>query len=170
MHFFSGFSLKGEEILFEAYLNKSDYTVAGFSKGAIEAVEFAKTSTMRIDTLQLISPAYFMEKSDAFKRAQLHYFQKDPDSYIETFLKNVAWPGNRDLSPFVVPEQAEALEKLLTYHWSDETLEVVANRGIQIEVYLGGRDKIIDPAGAERFFKPYATIYTIKNGGHILDG
>jgi pimeloyl-ACP methyl ester carboxylesterase len=170
MRFFSGFSLRGEEVLFEGYLQNSAYAVAGFSRGAIEAFEYVLQTNKRIDTLQLISPAFFMDKSDAFKRTQLHYYRKDADAYIETFLANVASPATRDLAPFLAPEPPEALEGLLYYRWSREKLQVVVDRGVEIELYLGGRDRIIEPDEAERFFKPYATVYIIKQGGHILDG
>ena len=170
MRFFSGFSLQGEEVLFDALLRKRDYTVAGFSKGAIEAFEFALESKERIDTLQLISPAFFMDKEETFKRAQLHYYRKDPHAYIDLFLQNVAYPSKQDLRSFLVPDSIEALDKLLHYHWSAEALQELRDRGIETEVYLGGRDKIIDSETAEAFFKPYATVYFIKEGGHILDG
>ena len=170
MRFFSGFSLRGEESLFEGYLQKSDYTVAGFSKGAIDAFEYALSSGERIDTLQLISPAFFMEKGEAFKRAQIHYFQKNPEAYIEQFLQNCVWPSARDLHPFLRPGTREELEKLLNYRWPEEGLQELRDRGIRIELFLGGRDKIIDSTQAEAFFKPYATVYFIKEGGHILNG
>ncbi len=170
MRFYSGFSLQGEAELFADYLRPGRYTVAGFSKGAIEALRFAYESEERVDLLQLISPAFFMDKSSAFKRAQLHYFRKDPQGYIERFLGNVAYPGRSDLYRYLEPEGIEALQMLLSFDWPQEWLEEIVSRGTQIELYLGMRDKIIDPVAARAYFLPYATVYTIKEGGHILDG
>jgi len=36
--YFNGFSLQNEEILFQEYLEKSDFVVSGFSYGAIKAL------------------------------------------------------------------------------------------------------------------------------------
>ena len=47
-------------------------------------------------------------------------------------------------------------------------LEKVISRGTRIEVFLGADDKIIDSKEAYEFFKEYATVYFIKNKGHIL--
>ena len=170
MRFFSGFSLRGEEALFGEYLYDDDYTVAGFSKGAIDAMHHALQSSSRIERLQLFSPAYFVEKSPAFKRVQLHYFRKDPEGYLATFLQNASYPSGVDLRPYLQPEGIEALERLLQFAWAKEDLQRLVDRGISIEVYLGGCDKIIDPHAAKRHFLPYATCYFIKEGGHILNG
>ena len=37
-----------------------------------------------------------------------------------------------------------------------------------IEVFLGGKDKIIDVAKTKAFFQEFATVVMIKNAGHIL--
>lgn len=67
MRYFSGFCFQNEEALFEPYLIKSDFTVAGFSYGAIKAMEYAFTCKTRIDTLQLFSPAFFKIKMQNLK-------------------------------------------------------------------------------------------------------
>jgi hypothetical protein len=41
-------------------------------------------------------------------------------------------------------------------------------RGINIEVYLGGEDKIIDVTGAREFFLEVATVTYIKDANHFL--
>nr|WP_275856258.1 hypothetical protein [Sulfurimonas sp. MAG313] len=74
MKFYSGFSLSNDEILFKDYLKYSDYTVAGFSYGAIKAFEMALTSKTRIDTLQLFSPAFFQEKKRKIQAYAKHVF------------------------------------------------------------------------------------------------
>ena len=170
MRFFSGFSLQNEAVLFADYLRDEVYTVAGFSKGAIEAFRFVLDTKERVDRLQLLSPAFFPDKDEAFKRAQLYYFCKDPAKYIDTFLTNIAYPVKRDLHAFVQPEGEDVLKMLLQFPWPAEQLSEIVQRGVEIEVYLGERDRIIDVKKAYDYFLPYATIYFFKGKGHILDG
>ena len=49
-----------------------------------------------------------------------------------------------------------------------EKLKELKDRGIEIEVYLGENDKIINSLHVKSFFQEFATIYYIKNVGHIL--
>ena len=170
MRFFSGFSLHEEAELFSGYLTQSAYTVAGFSKGAIDALEYCVAAEERIDLLQLISPAFFLDREAQFKEKQLEAFRKNSILYLKQFLRNIAYPLKKDLTPYLAPEGEDALQRLLDYPWEKEKLQTLKARGIRMEVYLGGRDKIIDPIAAMAYFKPYATVYFIKEGGHILDG
>lgn len=167
MRFFSGFSLQGDRHFFEPYLKKSDYTVAGFSYGAIKAAHFAAESTDRIDTLQLFSPAFFQTKKESFKRLQMGGYLKDPDGYLEAFLANCFAP-----CPMQAVEEgehdADALHELLYFEWDETLMERIRAKGIRIEVYLGLEDKIIDVAGAREFFIPYATVTSIKRANHFL--
>ncbi|MDD5212284.1 MAG: alpha/beta hydrolase, partial [Sulfuricurvum sp.] len=78
MTFYSGFSLINDQRFFDAYLVESDYTVAGFSYGAIKAARHAANSTSRIDTLQLFSPAFFQTAKGSFKRLQFASFISVP--------------------------------------------------------------------------------------------
>jgi predicted esterase len=82
MIYFSGFCFQNEQILFENFLLKNDFTVAGFSYGAIRAFEYALKNRHRIDTLQLFSPAFFQDKSESFKKLQLLAFQKNNNKLI----------------------------------------------------------------------------------------
>ncbi|WP_238593468.1 hypothetical protein [Sulfurospirillum diekertiae] len=79
MKFFSGFCLANEQELFSSYLNQSDFTVAGFSYGAIKAFEYTLTCKERIDTLQLFSPAFFEDKDAKFKKLQTLSFSKNSE-------------------------------------------------------------------------------------------
>jgi len=102
MIFFSGFSLKNEEELFYDYLKnvkENPYVVAGFSYGAIKALEYTANSSERIDRLILISPAWFCNKSKAFVKTQLLYYKKDANAYIKAFLKNIAYPSKQIYCP-----------------------------------------------------------------------
>jgi pimeloyl-ACP methyl ester carboxylesterase len=166
--YFNGFSLYGEEKLFEAYLDKSDFTIAGFSYGAQSAFEYAYHSEMRIEKLILLSPAFFQNEKKSFIRVQLRYFEQDKQAYVEQFLANVAHPSSVDLSAYLNTGTKEELESLLTYRWSSEKITELLERGTKIEVYLGGRDKIIKGDAAFSFFSALTTSYLIKDAGHLL--
>ena len=86
--YFSGFCLKNEDELFDEYLIKNDFTISGFSYGAIKAFEYALVTQKRIDKLQLLSPAFFNDKDTKYKRMQLMFFKKDNKTYCENFLNN----------------------------------------------------------------------------------
>lgn len=167
-NYFSGFCFKNESEIFSEYLESNDFTVCGFSYGAIKAFEEVLNSNLRVDKLQLFSPAFFQNYDDKFKRTQLMYFKKDANAYVETFLSNVINPSNLDISKYFELGTFEQLEELLNYNWSEEKLQKVLNKGVKIEVYLGEVDKIIDSSKVKDFFKNYATVYYIKEKGHLL--
>lgn len=167
-NYFSGFCFKNESELFSEYLESNDFTICGFSYGAIKAFEEVLNSDLRVDKLQLFSPAFFQNYDDKFKRTQVMYFKKDANTYVETFLSNVINPSNLDISKYFELGTFEQLEELLNYNWSEKKLQEVVDKGVKIEVYLGGVDKIIDPSKVKDFFKNYATVYYIKEKGHLL--
>ncbi len=166
--FFSGFCFKNEEELFDEYIIKNDFTVAGFSCGAIQAFNEVLNSNQRVDKLQLFSPAFFQTQDKKYVRLQLIFFNKDPKSYCENFLKNVAYPKELELEKYFELGTYEELEELLTFKWNEEDIQKVLDKGTKIEVYLGSEDKIIDASLAKDFFRNYATVYYINNKGHIL--
>ncbi len=168
MKFFSGFCFQGEEVLFDEYLEYSDFCVAGFSYGAIKAFKYASTCRDRIDKLQLFSPAFFQNKSDKFKRLQTISFTKNRDKYIENFLNQVKYPSDMDLQNYFYKGTSNELKELLNYVWSGEEFEQLVQKGIDIEVYLGEKDKIINSNLALEFFTPWANVYYIKSVGHLL--
>ena len=96
------------------------------------------------------------------------YFKKDTNAYCQSFLENVIFPTNLDISKYFKFGTIEQLEELLYYEWSEEKLQKLLNKGTKIEVYLGGVDKIIDSSKAKEFFKNFATVYYIKEKGHLL--
>ena len=167
-NYFSGFCFFEESKLFDEYLIKNDFTLNGFSYGAIKAFEEALNSQKRVDTLQLFSPAFFQNYDDKFKRTQLMYFKKDANAYCQSFLQNVIFPTNLDISKYFKLGTIKELEELLYYEWSEEKLQKLVAKGTKIEVYLGGVDKIIDASKAKEFFKNFATVYYIKEKGHLL--
>lgn len=166
--YFSGFCFSDESELFNDYLKKNDFTVCGFSYGAIKAFEEVLNSNERVDKLQLFSPAFFQTYDEKFKRMQLMFFKKDANSYCENFLKNVISPTTKDISKYFNMGTYEELEELLNYEWNKEKLQKLLDKGTKIEIFLGGIDKIIDSAKAKEFFVGFATVYYIKEKGHLL--
>lgn len=166
--YFSGFCFVNESELFDEYLENNDFTVCGFSYGAIKAFEEVLNSNTRVDKLQLFSPAFFQTFDEKFKRMQLMFFKKDANAYCENFLKNVSSPTNQDISKYFNQGTIQELEELLNYEWSKEKLQKLVDNGTKIEVFLGGIDKIIDSVKAKEFFKDFATVYYIKEKGHLL--
>ena len=168
MRYFSGFSLHDEEVLFSDYLINSEYCVAGFSYGAQQAFEYVYTSKTRIDRLILLSPAFFQTQKPSFIRAQLRYFEAEQQSYVEQFLKNVAYPSTHLLEEYLKVGTKEELEDLLTYNWDKQKIQTLLERGITIEVFFGSEDKIINVHDAFSFFKELTTTYFVKGVGHLL--
>ena len=170
MKFYSGFSLQNETYLFEPFLKEGDYTISGFSYGAIkafEAVTVALKEKKRVDTLQLCSPAFFQTKEEKFKRLQLMSYKKNKLLYLKQFLKSCFTPYESKVVQNVETDVSE-LEELLYYIWDEEALQQVIDAGVKIEVYLGGKDAIIDVEGAREFFLKVATVTYIKEANHFL--
>jgi len=168
MHYFNGFSLHNEEELFNEFTIKSDLCVAGFSYGAQKAFEYVYNSKERIDRLILLSPAFFQTEKPSFIRTQLRYFEAGQEVYVKQFLENVRYPSSVDLSKYLNIGKKEDLEALLTYNWDRSKIKEILNRGTTIEVFFGGKDKIIDSQEAFDFFASLVTAYFIKNVGHLL--
>lgn len=166
--YFSGFSLKGEQELFEDYILEDDFTVCGFSHGAIKAFEYVYESSSRVDTLQLFSPAFFQTQDKRFKRTQLMFFKKDEDSYCLNFLENIAFPLKFKMNKYFTKGKFEELDELINYTWDEKKLQEIVDKGVKIEVYLGEEDKIVEAIKASEFFRKFATVYFIKEKGHIL--
>ncbi|WP_281950819.1 pimelyl-ACP methyl ester esterase BioV [Nitrosophilus kaiyonis] len=167
MKYFSGFGFKDEIEIF-SFLKKSEFLVAGFSYGAIRAFEYVYKENSRVDKLILISPAFFQDRDEKFKKLQLIFFKKDPKKYFENFYENVIFPSNIYIEKYKKDDSFENLKELLYYKWNQDKLNELIKRGIKIEVYLGEKDKIINSNLAYDFFKSFATVYFIKNVGHLL--
>ncbi|MFH0709622.1 MAG: pimelyl-ACP methyl ester esterase BioV [Pseudomonadota bacterium] len=168
MIFYSGFFLKNENVFFQKYLEESAYTVAGFSYGAIKAALHASESTMRIDTLQLFSPAFFQTKKESFKRLQLGAFTKDMELYRDNFFISCFTPRYVEYVELDDKADENQLRELLYFEWTQELMDSIVSKGIRVEVYLGLEDRVIDPVGAREFFIQYATVTSIQTGNHFL--
>ena len=165
--YFSGFSLQNESELFNKYIISNDFTVSGFSYGAIKALEYTLNTTNRVDTLQLFSPAYFNDKDKKYRRLQMIFFNKDNESYCNNFLENSGFDKQKINKYFKIGTSKE-LEELLYYKWCSEKCKELLDRNIKIEVYLGSDDKIVNTQEALEFFRQFAEVYYIKEASHIL--
>ena len=170
MKFYSGFSLLNENNLFETLIKKSEYTVSGFSYGAVKAfknVQQELKNSNRVDTLQLFSPAFFQTKSDKFKRLQTFSYTKHKEKYLSQFIEGCFYPYKyKDIQRSQT--SLEELEELLYYEWNLDELKHLEEKGVKIEVYLGGKDKIIDVIAAQELFLEVATVTYIKGANHFL--
>jgi hypothetical protein len=165
--YFSGFCLSNEKSLFSEYLIENDFTVSGFSFGAQKAVEYIFNTKNRIDTLQLFSPSYFNNQDKRYKRMQVMYFKKASQAYCDNFINNCGII-QKDKDRYFQLGTIEELEDLLNYDWSEEKLQSIVDKGVDIEVYLGVEDKIINSKQAKEFFRKFGEVYYIKGKGHIL--
>jgi len=168
--FYSGFSLKDEAYLFRDFLKESDYSVSGFSYGAIKALHHVThelENDRRVDTLQLLSPAFFQTKDEKFLRLQLMAYKKSSKKYMNQFILACFAPHTQKIVQRVDTDESE-LKELLEFEWFYERLEYIRSKGVKIEVYLGSKDKIIDIEAAREFFLEVATVTYIKNANHFL--
>jgi len=170
MIFYSGFSLKNEQYLFEDLINQSEYCVCGFSYGSMKAYKHVKElleSGKRVDTLQLLSPVFFQTKSDRFKRVQIMAHKANNKEYMKQFLESCFDPYLQKPLEFE-KNTTEDLRELLNHEWILKEFIDVVNKGVKLEVYLGGKDKIIDVENAREFFTQVATLTYIKDANHFL--
>ena len=168
MKYFSGFCLKDEEEIFDRYISNSSSSICGFSYGAIRAFEEAYKTHKRVDRLILLSPAFFQTQKKSFIKTQLKYFKLNSDEYIKNFINNTKYPSEINIDKFISEGTIEELDFLLNYQWDKERLQELKNRGVEIEIFVGDRDKIVDTQKVIEFFEPFATVYKFKNVGHIL--
>jgi glycosyltransferase involved in cell wall biosynthesis len=171
MQFYSGFSFCDESSLFQEYLDTSDLSIAGFSYGAIAAFLKAQENlknNIRVDKLQLFSPAFFQTKNEKFKKLQLMGYRRSSQNYLEEFRKLCYQPYKEKKILKTTPTKLEELEELLFFQWRAQDIQQLVDRGVNVEVYLGGRDHIIDVEAARVFFKERATLIYIKNANHML--
>ena len=170
MKFYSGFSLKSEEYLFSELIKKSEYTICGFSYGAIKALKAtqeALAKSNRVDTLQLFSPAFFQNKDEKFKRLQLMSYKKNQEIYLKQFISSCFEPYENKIVEHT-ETTIDELRELLEYEWNLDDFKELIERGVIIEVYLGGKDKIIDVNAAKELFLEVSTVTYIKDANHFL--
>ncbi len=169
MLYFSGFSLANENELFPFWLkNCKAFCVAGFSYGAIKALEFALQTKKRVDRVILLSPAFFNDVEQSLKKREINSFKRNQEAYLKQFFRNIKGKCNIDIYKYYNKGSLFELETLLYYEWKKEKILELINRGIEIEVILGGKDNIINLEGAINFFTNITTTYLVKKANHLL--
>jgi len=170
MKFFSGFCLKNEKDLFRDYLEENEFNVAGFSYGAQKALRFALNSAVRIDKLQLFSPAFFVY-NEKLINLNINAFKIDKKNYIKNFLSKAGCKIENEkcrIGNEIIDIDFRCSEKdlysLFTFEW--EIIKQINN--IKIEIFLGEYDKIIALKQAVEFFKNFGDVYLIKKSNHFL--
>ncbi len=159
MKYFSGFCLCNEKELFNDFLEDKEYVVAGFSKGAQDAVDFVLNSNERVDKLQLLSPAFF-DYNKKLIDINLKAFKQNKKAYIEQFLKKAGLPDFN----YVCECNEKELLRLFTFNWE----KIKEIKEVKIEIFLGEYDKISASKKAYDFFKSYGDVYFIKKANHFL--
>jgi predicted esterase len=160
MKYFNGFCLKNEKELFNEYIENREFVVCGFSFGAQKALDYVLNAKIRIDKLQLLSPAFFNYPPKIID-LNVNAFKLNKKKYIENFMKKAGF-FNEEFIDYSCDEKS--LKALFTYEW-----EKIKNlKGMKIEIFLGEYDKIIALNDAERFFKSYGDVYLIKKANHFL--
>ncbi len=186
--YFSGFGLHNESELFFApdsavrdCLQMHAFDVVGFSYGAQKAVRYALGATHPIRRLSLLSPAFF-DFLPKRKEQELRLFAKNPARYMQTFVQNALsteTPATQQqidrVLPYFAPslppskELANDLHALLFYEFQANELREIMQSGIEIEVFLGEKDRIIAASKARDFFAPLVTrVFWVRNAGHFL--
>ncbi|BCD68279.1 pimelyl-ACP methyl ester esterase BioV [Nitratiruptor sp. YY09-18] len=173
MRFYSGFGFRNDKLLFLEYLDRGKFCIAGFSFGTQKALLDALqtiTEGGRVEKLQLFSPAFFNYLPKELKNKEIIAYAKNQELYMRFFYKKASYPAMMDLEKFQSKPTLGELKELLFFEWKCEDLESLKRSGVEIEVYLGEQDKIIDSKKAKEFFIQYATVYMIKDVGHLLKG
>lgn len=164
--FYSGFCLNGEEGLFDEFLPSFGEYIAGFSYGSIAALKFA-AQNKDVAKLILLSPAYYTHKSADFKEAQIAAFETDPALYRLKLLKKSGL-SEEEGKRYGIPGTSAELRELLYFDWNASEIASVSHRGVKIEVFIGGNDRVVEPEASAEFFRQYGSVYYLKNKNHIL--
>jgi dienelactone hydrolase len=164
--FFSGFALCGEESLFKDYYDDGD-SVCGFSYGAQKAFLYAKNNSF-VKRLILLSPAFYAQKTEEFKEAQMAAYTQNPALYRLKLLKKSGLNPD-EIDSFKSDSTIEELRELLYFEWSEEDVKSMLERGVQIDVYIGGEDGVVEPEPSFGFFgRSGAKTVWLENKNHIL--
>ena len=159
MKYFSGFCLCNEKELFKKYLEDGEFIVAGFSKGAQDALEYVLNTDKRVDKLQLLSPAFF-DYPQKIIQMNLKAFEKNKSAYIKNFLTKAGFYDEK----YICECSRDELYRLFTFNWE----KIKKIKDIKIEIFLGEYDKILALKKAYDFFKSYGDVYFIKKANHFL--
>ncbi|MEA3371508.1 MAG: alpha/beta hydrolase, partial [Campylobacterota bacterium] len=111
--------------------------------------------------------AFFQSRDEKFKRLQLMSYKKSKDLYMKQFIASCFSPWEQKVVEHT-DTTIDELRELLEYRWNIEELKEIAKKGVNIEVYLGGKDQIIDVNAAKELFLEVATVTYIKDANHFL--
>ncbi|HEY9203800.1 MAG TPA: alpha/beta hydrolase, partial [Sulfurimonas sp.] len=89
------------------------------------------------------------------------------DSYLREFIASCFLPYEKKIVEHS-KSSIEELEELLRYEWDIDELKELVRKGLKIEVYLGGEDRVIDVQRARELFLEVATVTYIKEANHFL--
>ncbi len=84
---------------------------------------------------------------------------------MKQFYENIT---DQNIDKYKTIGTKEQLNKLLNYQWNINQLDVLTDKGTNIEIFLGLDDTISPNDDVITFFKNFATIYQYKNKGHML--
>ena len=160
MIYFSGFALQNESVLFKNIIPKDPFCVCGFSYGAIKALRYALKDLQRIERVILISPAFFNDKDERFKKTQLFFFKKDPQKYIKNFFKNCSLKV--DLYPFFKEPSFFELKELLYFNWQTKDLDYLRKKISILRFILDKMIKLSIPSKPFCFLKNLQLYFFIK--------
>ncbi|CCB79394.1 hypothetical protein HBZC1_04080 [Helicobacter bizzozeronii CIII-1] len=174
--YFSGFGFQGEAWLFEWILKPCGlYDVAGFSYGAICALEYIYGQVKqgkRTQRLILIAPCMLAHKSQAFKNLQLKAYQQNPQAYMQAFFEKIGWNAllaqDPSLARYAHLGSLQDLQTLLNYHYDPQKLEFLCDQGVRLEVFIGLEDAIMDAKALCAFFRDYGCVWQFKGANHLL--
>ncbi len=176
MIFFSGFGFKNEMDIFcdilELYAKSLDstinppYIIAGFSYGSQKAIDYSLSATHRINSIILLSPAFFNDKDLPFKEKQIRQFNNNKNIYMQYFLKNAGFI--EEYRRFLTMRDVKDLHNLLYYRFNSLDLLKLSKRGVKIDVYIGENDNIINVESAIDFFKDSCVVHLKRHSNHFL--
>jgi alpha/beta superfamily hydrolase len=85
MRFYSGFALSEDQHFFDPYLKQSEYTVAGFSYGAIKAAQYAQRHMSVSILFSFFPPLFFKPKKSRFAAFRWGDISKTLNGIWKTF-------------------------------------------------------------------------------------
>jgi hypothetical protein len=94
-------------------------------------------------------------------------YRKSKDVYLNEFINACFYPYEKKIIEHSSTDISE-LEELLSYEWDLDALKKLQGKGVNIEVYLGSEDAIVDAKSAKDFFKEVATVTYVKKANHFL--
>lgn len=166
MPYFGGFGLKGESGLFEEILQDdilNPYVAVGFDVGCVEALKYTEDclkSQLRIQKLILISPLFcHLLDSVNYENVQNYWaLSVQPTHCFDT------------IKPYVKNHKSMLTKQhfLFSFKWERKTFDILNKNGIEINVYLGGIDPLIESTKTLDFFKAFASVWIYRHYAHLL--